>query len=233
MLSRMVADALTCVHCCLFLTASTCAGHWITKILVCAHHLLSSSVSNSSDDHKQNCCCCWSLLYITILHSRADSLRLHVILLEWIAFYSAFFTVHRSVVLTHYSTGIELKQARKKLTDNEILPKIHPWPRKAWNLNRKEHLWFYHKVIKLKRNHHGSFTMRNWHCKKQIASFVESKKLLVVAGKSRVSNLVTGSKNFKKEMQIVHSKSKIKNKIMSSVGVKHLIKLIVMVRLVL
>ena len=33
----------------------------------------------------------WSLLYSTILRSRADSLRSHVILYEWIAFYSAFF----------------------------------------------------------------------------------------------------------------------------------------------
>ena len=33
----------------------------------------------------------WSLLYSAILRSRADSLRSHVILHEWIAFYSAFF----------------------------------------------------------------------------------------------------------------------------------------------
>ena len=36
-------------------------------------------------------CCCWSLLYSAILRSRADSLRSHVILHEWIAFYSACF----------------------------------------------------------------------------------------------------------------------------------------------
>ena len=33
----------------------------------------------------------WSLLYSAILRFRADSLRSHVILHEWIAFYSAFF----------------------------------------------------------------------------------------------------------------------------------------------
>ena len=33
----------------------------------------------------------WSLLYSTILHSQADSLRLHVILHGWTAFYSGFF----------------------------------------------------------------------------------------------------------------------------------------------
>ena len=45
-------------------------------------------------------CCCWSLLYSAILPSRADSLRSHVILHEWIAFYSAFFNIHRNGVLT-------------------------------------------------------------------------------------------------------------------------------------
>ena len=44
-------------------------------------------------------CCCWSLLYSAILRSRADSLRSHVILHEWLAFYSAFLNIHRSGVL--------------------------------------------------------------------------------------------------------------------------------------
>ena len=38
--------------------------------------------------------------YSAILHSQADSLRSHVILHEWIAFYSAFLNIHRSGVLT-------------------------------------------------------------------------------------------------------------------------------------
>ena len=42
----------------------------------------------------------WSLLYSAILSSRADSLRSHVILHEWITFYSAFLNIHRSGVLT-------------------------------------------------------------------------------------------------------------------------------------
>ena len=43
----------------------------------------------------------WSLLYSAILHSRADSLRSHVILhCECIAFYSTFLNIHRSGVLT-------------------------------------------------------------------------------------------------------------------------------------
>ena len=46
------------------------------------------------------CCCCWSLLYSAILRSRADSLHSYVILHEWTAFYSAFFNIHRSCVLT-------------------------------------------------------------------------------------------------------------------------------------
>ena len=43
--------------------------------------------------------CCWLLLYSTILRSWADSLRSHVILHEWIAFYSMFFNIHQSGVL--------------------------------------------------------------------------------------------------------------------------------------
>ena len=35
--------------------------------------------------------CCWSLLYNAVLRSWADSLRSHVILHEWLAFYSASF----------------------------------------------------------------------------------------------------------------------------------------------
>ena len=42
----------------------------------------------------------WSLLYSAIRRSRADSLHSHVILHEWIAFYSAFLNIHRSGVLT-------------------------------------------------------------------------------------------------------------------------------------
>ena len=40
------------------------------------------------------------LLLIAILRFRADSLRSHVNLHEWIAFYSAFSNIHRSGVLT-------------------------------------------------------------------------------------------------------------------------------------
>ena len=42
----------------------------------------------------------WSLLHSAVLRSRADSLRSHVILHEWLAFYSAFLNIHRSGVLT-------------------------------------------------------------------------------------------------------------------------------------
>ena len=43
---------------------------------------------------------CWSLLYSTVLRSRADSLRSHVIRHEWLAFYSAFLNIYRNGVLT-------------------------------------------------------------------------------------------------------------------------------------
>ena len=42
--------------------------------------------------------CCRYLLYSVILRSRADSLRSHVILHEWLAFYSTFLNIHRSGV---------------------------------------------------------------------------------------------------------------------------------------
>ena len=45
-------------------------------------------------------CCCWLLLYSAILRSWADSLCLHVILDEWLAFYNAFLNIHWSGVLT-------------------------------------------------------------------------------------------------------------------------------------
>ena len=44
--------------------------------------------------------CCWLLLYSAVLCSWADSLRLHVILHEWLAFYGAFLNSHQSGVLT-------------------------------------------------------------------------------------------------------------------------------------
>ena len=44
-------------------------------------------------------CYCWSLLYNVILCSKADSLCLHVILPQWIAFYSTFLNIHGSGVL--------------------------------------------------------------------------------------------------------------------------------------
>ena len=50
------------------------------------------------------------LLHSAILCSRADSLRSHVILHEWLAFYSAFLNIHQGGVLTvlasHETTAI-------------------------------------------------------------------------------------------------------------------------------
>ena len=47
-------------------------------------------------------CCCWSLLYSAILRSRADSLRSHVVLHEWIAIYSAFWISTEVVYLQRW-----------------------------------------------------------------------------------------------------------------------------------
>ena len=46
------------------------------------------------------CCCCSSLLYSAILHFWADFLHSHVILCEWLAFYSTSFNIQWSGVLT-------------------------------------------------------------------------------------------------------------------------------------
>ena len=43
---------------------------------------------------------CWLFLRSAILCSQEDSLHLHVILHEWLAFYSAFLNIHRSGIFT-------------------------------------------------------------------------------------------------------------------------------------
>ena len=63
-------------------------------------------------------CCCWSLLCSAVLRSRAESLRSHVILPEWLAFYSAFWNAHRSVVYLQRWHGwyhMELLPSRRVL----------------------------------------------------------------------------------------------------------------------
>ena len=45
---------------------------------------------------RQIVCWCWSFLYSAILHSRADWLRSHVILHEWLDFHSTFLIIHQS-----------------------------------------------------------------------------------------------------------------------------------------
>ena len=42
-------------------------------------------------------CCCWLLLYSAMLRTWADSLCLHVILHEWLAFYGVFLNIHWSI----------------------------------------------------------------------------------------------------------------------------------------
>ena len=60
----------------------------------------------------------WSLLYSAILRSRADSLRSHVILHEWTAFYSAFFFffwISNEVVYLHGWCHKKLLPSRRVL----------------------------------------------------------------------------------------------------------------------
>ena len=63
----------------------------------------------------------WSLLYSAILRSQADSLRLHVILLEWIAFYCAFLNIHRSGVLTALAWLVPQESAARESQSQRIL----------------------------------------------------------------------------------------------------------------
>ena len=63
----------------------------------------------------------WSLLYSAILRSRADSLRSHVILHEWIAFYSAFLNIHRSGVLTALAWLVPQESAARESQSWRVL----------------------------------------------------------------------------------------------------------------
>ena len=69
-------------------------------------------------------CCCWSLLYSDILRSRVDSLLSHVILREWIVFYSAFLNIHRSGALTGLAWLVPLEAATISARSVYI---IHPY----------------------------------------------------------------------------------------------------------
>ena len=63
----------------------------------------------------------WSLLYSTILRSWAYSLRSHVILHEWIAFYNAFLNIHRSGVLTALAWLVPQESAARESQSRHIL----------------------------------------------------------------------------------------------------------------
>ena len=63
----------------------------------------------------------WSLLYSAILRSWADSLRSHVILHEWITFYSAFLHIHRSGVLTALAWLVPQESAARESQSRRVL----------------------------------------------------------------------------------------------------------------
>ena len=62
-----------------------------------------------------------SLLYSAILRSRADSLRSHVILHEWIAFYSAFLNIHRSGILKALAWLVPQESAARESQSRRVL----------------------------------------------------------------------------------------------------------------
>ena len=63
----------------------------------------------------------WLLLYSAILRSQADSLRSHLILHEWIAFYSAFLNIHRSGVLTALAWLVPHESAARDSQSRRVL----------------------------------------------------------------------------------------------------------------
>ena len=72
----------------------------VLAINVILYELTPQYSSFGSQHYLVWCCWCWSLLYGANLRSRADSLRLCVILHEWLASYSRFLNIHRSGVLS-------------------------------------------------------------------------------------------------------------------------------------
>ena len=103
-------DALTLLFSCICLSSATScsdpAMDWSCSLLACC--MLSNCKQKSFVALCGTPTPCtqlwwwwwWFLLHSAILHSRADSLRLHVILHEWLTFYSAFLNIHWSGVLT-------------------------------------------------------------------------------------------------------------------------------------
>ena len=83
-----------------------------------------------------DCCCCWSLLCSAVLRSRADSLRSHVILHEWLSFHSAFLSIHRSsaiaphckLTICRLQTIVRLHPIQYKLTIRRVQTtvRLHP-----------------------------------------------------------------------------------------------------------
>ena len=63
----------------------------------------------------------WSLLYSAIPRSWADSLRSHVILHEWTAFYSAFLNIHQSDVPTALAWLVPQESAARESQSQHIL----------------------------------------------------------------------------------------------------------------
>ena len=63
----------------------------------------------------------WSLLYSAILRSRADSLRSHVILHEWIAFFSAFLNIHWNGALTALAWLVPQESAARESQSRRVL----------------------------------------------------------------------------------------------------------------
>ena len=119
------------------------------------------------------CCCCCSLLYSAVRRSQADSLRLHVILHVWLAFYSVFLNIHRSGVLTALVYGwchMKLLPSRRILCTpynhapchfmQSHLRKVHAYLAVTCHL----HFWIFYVLLRWNgyrnKNQHRKLTLK-------------------------------------------------------------------------
>ena len=102
------------------------------QVSACSQQALCHVYRQKAGTYRRNCC--WSRLYSAILCSRADSLRSHVILHEWLASYSAFLNIYRSGVLTALAWNIHRSGVLTELAWNihrsGVLTEL------AWNIHR-------------------------------------------------------------------------------------------------
>ena len=95
---------------------------WLELVLTPALDIgIAKSGSNLVHSPPSHIILYWSLLYSAILRSWADSLRSHVILHEWTAFYSAFLNIHQSDVPTALAWLVPQESAARETQSRRVL----------------------------------------------------------------------------------------------------------------